>query len=271
MVGVGRDLCGSSRPTLLPKQGRLQQGVEDLVQAGLEYLQRRRLHRLPGQPGPGLRHPPREEVLPPVQLELPLLPFVPVAPCPVAGHPWQESGPILLTPALEIFISISKVPSQPCVLQAANAWGFPAAPRRSVVALSLPCAPLAGHAPGPGAWASSTPGLAGSSAIPVSRLRFNTGPGPAVTCVPFGCVAGDKWLLAGSPGASGGASWPATAQMPSAGKDGAGNCRLPNKARLPSDLQLVPAVGRSSAPTVHGPIVGRVLVWVGIENGRGWK
>jgi len=44
MFGVGRDLCGSSSPTLLPKQGHLQQAAEDLVQAGLEYLQRRRLH-----------------------------------------------------------------------------------------------------------------------------------------------------------------------------------------------------------------------------------
>ena len=65
MVGVGRDLCGSSSPTLLPKQGHLQQAAQDLVQAGLEYLQRRRLHSLPGQPGPGLCHPQREEILPP--------------------------------------------------------------------------------------------------------------------------------------------------------------------------------------------------------------
>ena len=43
MVGIGRDLCGSSSPTLLPKQGHLEQAVEDLAQAGLEYLQRRRL------------------------------------------------------------------------------------------------------------------------------------------------------------------------------------------------------------------------------------
>jgi len=43
MVGVGRDLCGSSSPALLPKQGHLQQAAQDLVQAGLEYLQRRRL------------------------------------------------------------------------------------------------------------------------------------------------------------------------------------------------------------------------------------
>jgi len=42
MLGVGRDLCGSSSPTLPPKQGHLQQAAEDLVQVGLEYLQRRR-------------------------------------------------------------------------------------------------------------------------------------------------------------------------------------------------------------------------------------
>jgi len=47
---------------------------------------RRTLHNLPGQPVPGLRHPQSEEVLPHVQLELPLLQFVPIAPCPVAGH-----------------------------------------------------------------------------------------------------------------------------------------------------------------------------------------
>jgi len=86
IVGVGRDLCGSSSPTTLPKQGHLQQAVEDLVQAGLEYLQRGRLHSLPGQPVPVLRHPQREVVLPHVQMELPVLQFVPIAPCPVAGH-----------------------------------------------------------------------------------------------------------------------------------------------------------------------------------------
>ena len=57
MVGVVRDLCGSSSPTLLPKQGHPQQAAQDLVQAGLEYLQRRRLHSLPGHPVPGLHHP----------------------------------------------------------------------------------------------------------------------------------------------------------------------------------------------------------------------
>ena len=66
-----------TQPNPLPKQGHPEQAAEDLVQAGLEYLQRRRLHSLPGQPGPGLRHPQREEVLPRVQLKLPLLQFVP--------------------------------------------------------------------------------------------------------------------------------------------------------------------------------------------------
>jgi len=75
MVGVGRDLCGSSSPNPLPKQGHPEQAAQDLVQAGLEYLQRRRLHNFPGQPVPVLRHPQRE-VLPHVQTELPMLQFV---------------------------------------------------------------------------------------------------------------------------------------------------------------------------------------------------
>ena len=86
MFGVGRDLCGSSSPTPLPKQGHPEQAAQDRVQVGLEYLQRRRIHNLPGQPGLGLRHPHSEEVLPRVQVELPLLQFVPVVPCPVTGH-----------------------------------------------------------------------------------------------------------------------------------------------------------------------------------------
>jgi len=35
MLGVGRDPCGSSSPTLLPKQGHLQQAAQDLVQVVL--------------------------------------------------------------------------------------------------------------------------------------------------------------------------------------------------------------------------------------------
>ena len=54
MVGVGRDLCGSSSPTPLPRQGHLQQAAQDLVQAGLEYLQRRRIHNLSRQPLTGI-------------------------------------------------------------------------------------------------------------------------------------------------------------------------------------------------------------------------
>ena len=84
MWGVRRDRCGSSTP--LPKQGHPEQAAQHHVQGGLEYLQRRRLHNLPGQPVPVLRHPQREEVLPHVQPELPVLQFVPVAPCPVTGH-----------------------------------------------------------------------------------------------------------------------------------------------------------------------------------------
>ena len=51
-----------TQPNPLTKQGHPEQAAQDLVQEGLEYLQRRRLHNLPGQPVPGLRHPQREEV-----------------------------------------------------------------------------------------------------------------------------------------------------------------------------------------------------------------
>ena len=110
MVGVERDLWGSSSPIPLPKQGDLQQAAQDVVQVGFEYLQRRRLHNLPGQSVPVLWHPLSKEVLPRVQLKRPMLQSVPVAPCPVAGHHWKESGPILLTPSLQIFIGIYKHP-----------------------------------------------------------------------------------------------------------------------------------------------------------------
>jgi len=54
MLGVGRDLCGSSSPTPLLKQGHLEQAAQDLVQVGFEYLQKRRIHNPSGQPVPGL-------------------------------------------------------------------------------------------------------------------------------------------------------------------------------------------------------------------------
>ena len=103
MLGVGRDLCGSFSPIPLLKQGHLQQAAQDLVQAGLEYLQGRRLHNLPGQRVPVLHHPQSEEVLPHVQVELAMLQFVPFDPCPVAGHHWKESGEAAWEP--EILLS----------------------------------------------------------------------------------------------------------------------------------------------------------------------
>jgi len=46
-VGVGRDLCGSSSPTLLPKQGHLQQAAQDLVHQDPQVP----FHRAAPQPG----------------------------------------------------------------------------------------------------------------------------------------------------------------------------------------------------------------------------
>jgi len=59
----------------LPKQGHPEQAAQDCFQTGFEYLWRRRLHSPSGQPGPGFCHPQSKEVLPHVQMELPLLQF----------------------------------------------------------------------------------------------------------------------------------------------------------------------------------------------------
>ena len=38
MFGVGRDLCGSSSPTPLPKQGHPEQAAQDCIQADLHSV-----------------------------------------------------------------------------------------------------------------------------------------------------------------------------------------------------------------------------------------
>ena len=136
-----------TQPNPLPKQGHPEQAAQHRGQAGLEYLQRRRLHSLPGQPGPGLRHPQREEVLPQVQLELPLLQFVPVGPCPVAGHYWKDEGNAEgFGPSLK---GKAALPWEIIARMSCGGWAQPSvhpASRRGVhLALLLPA-----HAPGMG-------------------------------------------------------------------------------------------------------------------------
>jgi len=106
VVGIRRELRRSSSPTPLPKQVHIEQAAQDPVQASFEYIQRRRLHNLSGQPVLVLCHSHNQEVLPHIQMQFLLFQFVPIAPCPVAGHHRKEFGPILLTPALKIFLSI---------------------------------------------------------------------------------------------------------------------------------------------------------------------
>ena len=68
------------------KAGSLHQVAQVGVQARLEYLQRRRLHNLPGQPVPVLRHPHREEVLTHIRAKLPVLQLMSVSPRPVSTY-----------------------------------------------------------------------------------------------------------------------------------------------------------------------------------------
>jgi len=68
------------------KAGPLQQVAQVGVQAGLEYLQRKRIHSLSEQPVPVLLHPYSEEALMHIYVELPMLPFVAISICPIATH-----------------------------------------------------------------------------------------------------------------------------------------------------------------------------------------
>jgi len=76
---------------LSPKVGSLQWVTKEIIQVGLEYLQRRRLHNLSGQPVPVLCHPQCKEVLQ-ICVKLPVFQFLAVAPCPIATHHWKVSG-----------------------------------------------------------------------------------------------------------------------------------------------------------------------------------
>ena len=80
-----------TQPNPLPKQGHPEQAAQDLVQAGLEYLQRRRLHNLPGQPVPVLRHPQSEEIHRDHPCTRTLLPHPPI--CPTAEKQKRRTCP----------------------------------------------------------------------------------------------------------------------------------------------------------------------------------
>lgn len=76
------------------------------------------IHSLSGQSVPWPHHPHSKEVFPHTQMTLPVFKYLPVSPCPVAEHHWKDSGPMLLTTALKIFMSIDKIPSQLSLVQA---------------------------------------------------------------------------------------------------------------------------------------------------------
>jgi len=97
----------------------LQQATQVGVQAGLEYLQRRGIHKLPGQPVPVFRHPYHEEVSTYLCVEfLPMIQIVAISPYPVPTDCWKKSGFIPLPPALKILININWIPSQSSFLKA---------------------------------------------------------------------------------------------------------------------------------------------------------
>jgi len=53
-------------------------------------------------------HPQSNKVFPCVQMEFPVLQFVPLAPCPVSGHYGEESGPFFFIPSHQV--NIGEIP-----------------------------------------------------------------------------------------------------------------------------------------------------------------
>lgn len=74
--------------------------AQESVHVGSEYLYRRSLHDLSGQPVPVLCHPQSKEDFSHIQILFPAFQFMSVAYSPVAGHHQKEPIPILLTLAL---------------------------------------------------------------------------------------------------------------------------------------------------------------------------
>ena len=65
------------------RTGSLQKAAKVGIQAGLESLQRRRIHNLHGQPVLVICHPHWEEVSLHIGAEHPMLQFMAISPCPV--------------------------------------------------------------------------------------------------------------------------------------------------------------------------------------------
>jgi len=114
MIWVGRDLWRSSSSTSLPKQGHLDQVAQDLVQAGFEYLQRRRLHKPSGQPVPVLCLLQSKKVLPRVQMDLPTL-FLMHPRIPLAFFATRAHGQLVIS--LDTQVTLCRAAVQQVILE----------------------------------------------------------------------------------------------------------------------------------------------------------
>lgn len=106
MAKVGRDLWMSSGLTPELKQGQLELVAQDHVPMAFEFLQGWRLHNLPGQHVPVLRHPHIFRVRG-------ILLYFSVCPLPSVLSPGttaESLAPFLFAPSLQVFTYIDKIP-----------------------------------------------------------------------------------------------------------------------------------------------------------------
>ena len=86
MAGVGSDLWRLSRPTPLLEQAHPEQGAQEHVQAGFEYLQGRDSTASLGSLFHCSGTLTGKNIFSHIDVELPVFQHVPIAPSPVIGH-----------------------------------------------------------------------------------------------------------------------------------------------------------------------------------------
>ncbi|XP_048803588.1 uncharacterized protein LOC125694433 [Lagopus muta] len=122
---VGRDPKDHVVPTPLPgratKHPHSDQVAQDPVQPGLEHVQGRGIHNLPGQPVPGPNHSPSKELPPNIQPKSSLLQLGSISPSPAVVSPFEEFTPLLAVGSLQVLIGCNEVTPQPSLLQAEQA------------------------------------------------------------------------------------------------------------------------------------------------------
>ena len=123
MTQVGKDLKDPEAPNPVPgRAATLPHALDHVAQGpippGIEHLQRRGIHNLPGQPVPGPHHSLSKELPPNIQPKSSLFHLTSLSPCLAIISPFKEFTPLLIIGSLQVLKGCNEVTLQPSFLQA---------------------------------------------------------------------------------------------------------------------------------------------------------